>query len=201
MTNIEELKRLALAATEYAGYSVDSAGNVWSSIPWRGSSRRMLTPSPNSHGYLTVKVKIEGGMKKAFVHKMVCIAFHGQRPSPEHEVRHLDGNKLNNRSSNLAWGTRSDNAIDRKRHGTCAAAENGRKSACKSSASFKRKADAGLVNFARGSKQGTSKIVESDVLEIRRLRSTNTCQQIAGMYGLDQSTVARIIRRVTWTHI
>ena len=39
------------------------------------------------------------------------------RPSPKHEIRHLDGNKNNAHCDNLAWGTAKENAEDRERHG------------------------------------------------------------------------------------
>ena len=38
------------------------------------------------------------------------------RPSDIHLVRHLDGNPLNHRLENLAWGTPQENADDRKKH-------------------------------------------------------------------------------------
>jgi hypothetical protein len=47
----------------------------------------------------------------------VAAQFLPERPSPEHEVRHLDGNKDNPHADNLAWGTRKENADDRERHG------------------------------------------------------------------------------------
>jgi hypothetical protein len=34
------------------------------------------------------------------------------------EIRHLDGNPLNNCLTNLAWGTPAENKEDRKTHGT-----------------------------------------------------------------------------------
>ncbi len=40
-----------------------------------------------------------------------------ERPSLKHQIRHLDGNKMNNSYLNLAWGTAKDNADDRERHG------------------------------------------------------------------------------------
>jgi hypothetical protein len=127
----DTLRKAAEAATEYAGYSVDESGNVWSTHIWRGVSKRSLKPFPNSHGYLTVKVKDGDRMKKAFIHKMVCVAFHGPKPTPAHEVRHLDGNRTNNHANNLQWGTKKENAQDRKIHGREMAAANGRQSAWK----------------------------------------------------------------------
>lgn len=124
--DINKLREIAEKETKFPGYSVDAEGNIWSTIPWRGKPKRKLAPFPNSHGYPSVKVKTDQGVKKALIHVLVCTAFHGPKPSPEFEVRHLDGNRANNRAENLVWGTRSENALDRKFHGTERAIENGR---------------------------------------------------------------------------
>lgn len=131
MNTVEMLRELEAKATEYDGYFVDSNGNVWSASNWRGYGIRKLNPYPNSHGYLRVKIHFDGRSKTAFVHKMVCIAFHGIKPTDHHEVRHLNGNPKDNNSNNLSWGTRSENAKDRVAHGTDRGAENGRSGAVK----------------------------------------------------------------------
>lgn len=51
------------------------------------------------------------------VHILVCEAFHGERP-PGQQVRHLNGVSTDNRAENLAWGTQSENMVDRVHHGT-----------------------------------------------------------------------------------
>lgn len=43
------------------------------------------------------------------LHILVCEAFHGSKPTPKHEVNHKNGNKHDNRASNLEWATRSQN--------------------------------------------------------------------------------------------
>ena len=43
------------------------------------------------------------------VHKIVATAFHGEQPSPQHVVDHLDTNRRNNRVENLRWVTRLEN--------------------------------------------------------------------------------------------
>ena len=50
------------------------------------------------------------------VHSLVAATFLGPCPK-RHEVRHLDGNGVNNRKTNLAYGTRSENNKDIVRHG------------------------------------------------------------------------------------
>lgn len=52
-----------------------------------------------------------------FVHRLVCKAFHGAAPTPEHDVAHWDGNGQNNAASNVRWVTRSENALDGYRLG------------------------------------------------------------------------------------
>lgn len=129
---VEEVRdALAKAIPGYAGYEADEDGNIWSvASNWRGYGRRQLNQQPDPDGYLKVRLSRAGRRVRKAVHHLVCRAFHGE-PSPGLEVRHLDGTRRNNRPDNLCWGTRSENAFDRNRHGTQKAAENGRKSAHK----------------------------------------------------------------------
>lgn len=53
-----------------------------------------------------------------FVHKLVCLAWHGPPPSEDAMVLHYDDNPENNVPSNLRWGTRKQNAEDRLRNVT-----------------------------------------------------------------------------------
>lgn len=62
--------------------------------------------------YLAIKV----AGKTRHIHRLVCETFYGPRPGML--VRHLDGDRLNNRLSNLAWGTGAENAADKVLHGT-----------------------------------------------------------------------------------
>lgn len=45
------------------------------------------------------------------IHRIVATAFHGEAPTPEHVVDHIDTNKQNNRPSNLRWLTRLENIL------------------------------------------------------------------------------------------
>ncbi|MFE2967499.1 NUMOD4 motif-containing HNH endonuclease [Streptomyces sp. NPDC059340] len=68
-------------------------------------------------GYPKVELWSNGRRETRFVHQIVAAAFLGPRPDGQ-EVRHLDGNPLNCELSNLAYGTRSENSLDKVRHGT-----------------------------------------------------------------------------------
>ena len=45
------------------------------------------------------------------VHRIVATAFHGNPPTEEYVVDHIDSNKQNNRPSNLRWVTRFENTV------------------------------------------------------------------------------------------
>lgn len=45
------------------------------------------------------------------VHRIVAYAFHGNPPSSEHVVDHIDTNRMNNRADNLRWVTRLENIL------------------------------------------------------------------------------------------
>ena len=50
------------------------------------------------------------------LHSIVCRTFHGLKSEPGLVARHLDGDSENNCAVNLKWGTRKENARDKKRH-------------------------------------------------------------------------------------
>jgi hypothetical protein len=66
--------------------------------------------------YLAVCLSRNGRSRKRLVHQLVLEAFVGPRPAGA-VARHLDGNRLNCAPTNLAWGTRTENLADRRKHG------------------------------------------------------------------------------------
>lgn len=75
------------------------------------------TKKLTKHGYLVVTFSRCGKTKTFAVHILVLIAFRG--PSIHGQVsRHLDGNRFNNRLTNLEWGTQTQNMHDRVFHET-----------------------------------------------------------------------------------
>lgn len=78
------------------------------------ATRRIRNSKPNTLGYVMVS---NGRGHKPYLHALVALAFLGPRPSGM-QVRHLDDDKSNNRPSNLAYGSCSDNRNDSVRNGT-----------------------------------------------------------------------------------
>ncbi len=107
---IEEWK---IAAGTSRRYEVSNLGRV------RRNDGLLLSVSTprNAREYPCVMLRYDGQRKRVAVHRLVALNFIGLPPFAGAEVRHLDGNHLNPRWDNLAWGTRKENSADRERHG------------------------------------------------------------------------------------
>ena len=106
-------------------YEVSNYGNIRSltrAVPY-GRHKNMVYKGRDlkqfiSGSYLSVKLARAGVLKTMYTHELVLLAFEGARPkfNERCEIRHLDGNKLNNTLDNLKYGTISENVADRKLH-------------------------------------------------------------------------------------
>lgn len=78
---------------------------------------RVMTPQVHGPwGYIRVQLRIDGRQRGFRVHRLMLEAFIGPAPKGT-EGCHRDGNPANNAIENLYWGSKSDNARDRVRHG------------------------------------------------------------------------------------
>ncbi len=104
-------------------YMAGSNGQVYSRTRYKGFGRKKyvdwypLKGYLNGKGYNIISMCHENEKVTHNVHRLICMAFHGEPPSKTHQVRHLDGNPKNNHPKNLLWGTQQENWLDRKAHG------------------------------------------------------------------------------------
>ena len=84
----------------------------------RNLKPKLLKPSNNGSGYLSVQICCDGRQGRRYVHRMVLEAFVGPPPSGEHECAHWNGDRSDNRLENLRWATPRENKDDARRHGT-----------------------------------------------------------------------------------
>lgn len=105
-------------------YAAGSDGRIYSRTHSanHGKVKRLrpwypLKATLGSRDYPLISVCHLNNRRTVSVHSLVCEAFYGPRPTPGHQVRHLDGNRWNSNPGNLCWGTQSENWVDRKAHG------------------------------------------------------------------------------------
>lgn len=102
---------------EFSGYRVNALGQVLG-VRRKGSAGGILKHHVDPKGYPTITMYRDDGKRKTFrVHNVVALVFHGPRP-PGKVARHYDGDPMNNTPGNIIYGTRSENEMDKVRHGT-----------------------------------------------------------------------------------
>ena len=159
----------------YPAYEVSVDGVVRRCQGFRcRRAHRVLVPFVRPNGYAQILL-YQGGQRRRFgVHQLVALAFLGPKPSPQHEVAHLDGQRLNNHVSNLAWLLPIENDAHKDLHGT----------------------------RLRGSQIHSAKLVEAQVVLIRQALAVGIRQcALAQTYGVSDSTVSLIARAKTWRHV
>lgn len=124
-----------------------------------------LTLISDKDGYARAYIRVNKKPKNLYSHRSVCEAWHGAKPTPKHEIRHLDGNCCNNTPDNLKWGTRKENAQDMMRQG----------------------------RGPKGDRCGRSKLSVAQALElVRRAKAGERNRDLAKEYGLSRTHVTRL---------
>lgn len=127
-------------------------------------------------GYLRVSLYVAPKEFKTMrVHEVVCTAFHGPKPSPDHEVAHANGDKADNRPGNLRWATRLENMADQREHGRSPV----------------------------GARNGRAKLDEAKVRAIRAKYSRGGFSQkaLAHEYGVSRALVHYVVSGERWAHV
>lgn len=147
--------------------------NRWGPCTIRYPAKIFLGVISGPRGYRRAALS-NGAAKRVVVgvHVLVAAAFIGPRPQNT-QVAHNNGNSLDNRKSNLRYATQQENELDKVQHGT----------------------------DSRGERNSEAKVSAKDVLEIRSLRGVKTQQELANIYGIDQTTISLIQLKKLWKHI
>lgn len=154
-TDLSRLKKIPGAA----GYYINPEGEVF--------NVRKLRPFKDEDGYLRVSTR---RLRKA-VHWLLARVFLPPPGPGQTEVRHLDDDKSNIALSNLAWGTRAENAADMARNGT-----------------------------VKGSKNPNSVLNETKVVEILNLANDNSAQSISELLDVPVPAVKAVLSGQNWSH-
>lgn len=142
---------------------------------------KILHPWTDNHGYRMVRVHREsdGGREDIGIHRLLLLTFVG--PCPEGmECRHLNDVPDDNRLENICWGTRKEQAKDRKKNGN----------------SHYRAA-------SRGEEQWCSKLTEEKVREIKKLKTNErgAITRVGKMFGVSSAAVWLIWAGRNWRHV
>ncbi len=166
----------------FQDYQVSECGDVRRAVGSR--TRRAgwrLRGFIDADGYLRYALfDSEREKHPVMAHRLVAEAFIGPAPSEHHEVAHNNGSRVWNHFSNLRWATRTENTCDMVIHGTAQI----------------------------GSKNGHAKLLDADVIEIRRIyreikerRRTGKISDLARAYGVHHATLTKIATGKTWCHL
>lgn len=120
-------------------------------------------------GYLWIMLRRDDGSRATCaLHRLVCIAFHGEPPFPGAQVAHGDGSRTNNAADNLSWKTALGNAEDRERHG----------------------------RTQRGHAHYLSALSPEALADVRS--SSLSCRAAAEKHGVSKATISRARRHMTY---
>ena len=164
----------------HRNYEVSDRGGVRRCAPGKGGTYvgKVLSPGKNSGGY--IQVALYGGEKRKneTVHRLVLETFVGLWTREDGCCNHKNGDKTDNRLSNLEWVTWSENEKHAHRTG------------------LKK------PTMLCGERSGMAKLTEQIVLEMRRLYSCGlTNLELATMYGISSGHMCNILKRRIWKHI
>lgn len=162
-------------------HDVSSLGRVRSKSRI-GTIGRILKLNLATGGYPTVTLSGGGKKKSVYVHHLVAIVFIGHPPGKIgvkrgcFTINHKDGDKANNKPSNLEWITAHENFIHAVK--------------------------TGLFVAPKGSKVYNAKLTETQVVEIRNLLSQGLTQKEVGLlFKVGKTNINMIANRKTWKHI
>jgi hypothetical protein len=162
-------------------YLISSLGRFQSIYIYRGHGGGLLSPRLTRKGRLKVDLCKDGAQQTVNIETLVAAAFLGPRP-PGKEINHIDGNKLNNRVTNLEYVTHKENVHHAMMNGLCPSGNR----------HYSRQKPWLL---ARGARNRNSKVSDEQREEMRRryATGTETLVSLGTEFGLHYSSVQHIV--------
>jgi hypothetical protein len=178
MTN--ELWKPAFGFEDF--YVVSNLGNA-ARIRNQGNARRpnwkQISTHPVHTGYVRFCFCIENHRKFCLAHRAVWEAFNGPIPKGM-QINHKNGNKSDNRLSNLEVCTQSQNTIH----------------------SYRVLNTSPNINPNPGSRNGRAKLTESDIPSIRKmLKNGDSKSKIAAQFNVSPAMIWMIETGRNWRHV
>lgn len=169
-TKIEVFNSIWSQVPNHNGYYVSKDGRV---LSVKKKTPIIMKQISSKDGHKYVFMYDNGKMKKIWVHQAVLMAW-DRFPNPGEETRHLNDIPDDNRLENLCWGTRLENAEDKRRNG----------------------------GLPIGEKSGRHKLTEKQVLEIReKFSGDKSSTDLSKEYGLSKNSILEIVNGKTWKHL
>lgn len=166
-------------------YSISNLGRVRRDLAARGHKVGKILKPGMCWRYLGVGLCYRKTQKTFYIHQLVARAFIGQPPKGM-EVNHIKQPTTNNRLSNLEYVTHQENIRLAVKEGLMPKGD-------------KHGTHTKPESVARGEKQHMSKLKNSDIDNIFRLRASGlTYEKIGRIIGINGSTVGGIVRGRHW---
>jgi len=156
-------------------YLISNHGRIISLFRKGKKQKRILKPGFDSYHYPIVTLYGHNKRQTKTIHRLVALTFISN-DDLSLTVNHIDGNKQNNKVTNLEW--------------------------CSSKKNTQHAFKIGLMkNY--GENHSLTNFLNKDILNIKNLYKNNqlSYQKIANIYNVHKTTIARIITNKTWKHI
>lgn len=168
MEGSETMKLIWKKIEEFPKYEASNFGQIRNR-----TTKNLIKPRLAGQGkYFAVALRKEGKTYQRYIHRLVAQVFI-PNPNNKYSVNHIDGNRYENKITNLEWAS----GTEQNNH----AYSIGLKSA--------------------GEKCNLSKLTEKEVLMIRSLPKELTHTEIAKIYKVSVGSISMIRRNITWKHL
>lgn len=156
----------------FPDYEVTRSGKVRRRTPQKGTRVGKVLRGKACNGYLAIQINTGNRRQTIKVHRLIAEQFI-PNPDAKPTVNHKNGDRHDNRDTNLEWATLSE----QQRHAYAK----------------------GLQKSRRGSANQNARLNEADAKNVRELRAKGISrEQVASIFGISTTHVTRICKGESW---